>query len=84
MGPIGCKYFAYKISQNKMIDIQINYLIKKLILNNIPHSFRQPFQLSISVLSGYPGILAIGNTPIKFNISILVAVTIRKTTLVGT
>ena len=35
-------------------------------------------------LSGYPGILAIGNTPIKFNISILVAVTIRKTTLVGT
>ena len=22
MGPIGCKYFAYKIGQNKMIDIQ--------------------------------------------------------------
>ena len=35
MGPIGCKYFAYKIGQNKMIDIQNNYLyIKKLILNN--------------------------------------------------
>ena len=31
MGPIGCKYFAYKIGQNKMIDIQNNYDIYKKV-----------------------------------------------------